>query len=289
MSVYPTGSFENELQRRIYEYVERNGAVTLAELARSIEVDGGHSDSKPARSRAYTESVPPTEDELQTCLETLQAEGYLTDIDGKFRIALSATTADLECDEGAVVIRPAHEEDRAGVVETMRTVAEDGTYVVAENVAMELDRESALVRANEARSRIVFVAILTPEPDEDEADTDSSEERTEPAATDGDVVGWLHIDAPALPALRHTAELTVGVDPQYRRQGIGSALLEYGLEWASDAGYQKLYQNVPETNGVALEFLAEHGWQRDGEHEDQYCLDGEFVDEIMLAVWPESE
>ncbi|TMT85641.1 GNAT family N-acetyltransferase [Haloterrigena sp. H1] len=287
MSVYPTGSFENELQRRIYEYVERNGAVTPAELARSIKVDGGHSDSKPARSRAYTESVPPTEDELQTCLETLQAEGYLTDVDGKFRIALSATTVDLECDEGAIVIRPAREEDRAGVVETMRTVAEDETYVVAENVAMELDRESALVRANEARSRIVFVAILMPEPEDDE--TESSEERTEPSATDGDVVGWLHIDAPALPALRHTAELTVGVDPQYQRQGIGSSLLEYGLEWASNAGYQKLYQNVPATNDDTLAFLDEHGWQRDGEHEGQYCLDGELVDEIMLAVWPDSE
>ena len=289
MSVYPTGSFETELQRRIYEYVERNGAVTPAELARAITVGGSRADSKPARSRTYTESVPPTEDELQSCLETLQAEGYLTDIDGKLRIALSATTADLECDEGVVVIRPAREEDRAGVVETMRTVAEDGTSVVAENVAMELDRESALVRANEERSRIVFVAILAPEPDDDEAATESSENRTEPSATDGDVVGWLHIDAPTLPSLRHTAELTVGVDPQYRRQGIGSSLLEYGLEWASDAGYQKCYQNVPATNDDALAFLDAHGWQRDGEHEGQYCLDGELVDEIMLAVWLDSD
>jgi len=39
------------------------------------------------------------------------------------------------------VIRPAREEDRAGVVETIRTVADDGTYVVAENVATELERE----------------------------------------------------------------------------------------------------------------------------------------------------
>ncbi|MFD1563750.1 GNAT family N-acetyltransferase [Haloarchaeobius amylolyticus] len=290
MSVYPTDSFENELQRRIYEYVERNGAVTPAELARAITVDGGRADSKPARSRAYTESVPPTQEELQSCLETLQAEGYLTDVDGKFRIALSATTADLECDDGVVVIRPAREEDRAGVVETMRTVAEEETYVVAENVATEIDRESALVRANEARSRIVFVAILEPEPEPDEeADTESADERTEPSGTDGDVVGWLHIDAPAHPALRHTAELTVGIDPQYRRQGIGSSLLEYGLEWASDAGYQKLYQNVPATNDDALTFLDAHGWQRDGEHEGQYCLDGELVDEIMLATWPDTE
>jgi len=59
--------------------------------------------------------------------------------------------------------------------------------------------------------------------------------------------------------------VTVGVDPGFRRQGIGSSLLEYGLEWASDAGYQKLYQNLPATNEAAIEFLEENGWQREGQ------------------------
>jgi ribosomal protein S18 acetylase RimI-like enzyme len=305
MSMYPTDSFESDIQRRVYEYVERNGAVTPAELARSIEIDGGRAHSKPARSGAYTETVPPAPDDLRAALEALQADGYLTEDDGKLRIALSATTTSLECEDEIVAIRPAREEDRAGVVETMRTVADDGTYVVAENVATELERERALVRANEERSRIVFVAVRGQESDGDDAETEGTEsdagteadgsEAAEGAKPDecapmGDreVVGWLHLDAPELQPLRHTAEVTVGVDPGFRRQGIGSSLLEYGLEWASDAGYQKLYQNLPATNEAAIEFLEENGWQREGKHEGQYCLDGEFVDEIMLATWPQS-
>lgn len=304
MSIYPTDSFESDIQRRVYEYVERNGAVTPAELARSIEIDGGRAHSKPARSGAYTETVPPAPDALRAALEALQADGYLTEDDGKLRVALSATTTALECEDEVVTIRPAREEDRVGVVETMRTVADDGTYVVAENVATELERERALVRANEERSRIVFVAVRgqesvvdDAEADEDtesdtgvEADDSEGEEGTESGEGapmgDREVVGWLHLDAPELQPLRHTAEVTVGVDPQYRRQGIGSSLLEYGLEWAIDAGYQKLYQNLPATNEAAIEFLEDNGWQREGEHEGQYCLDGEFVDEIMLATWP---
>ncbi|WP_226040587.1 GNAT family N-acetyltransferase [Natrinema sp. DC36] len=304
MSIYPTGSFETDLQRRVYEYVERNGAVTPAELVRSIEIDGGRAHSKPARSGTYTETAPPAPDELRSSLEALRADGYLTEDDGKLRVALSATTTSLECEDGVVAIRPAREEDRAGVVETMRTVVDDGTYVVAANVATELERERALVRANEERSRIVFVAVHGQESDGDDAaadegtESDTGAEADDSEGEDGDrpdegapmgdrdVVGWLHLDAPELQPLRHTAEVTVGVDPRYRRQGIGSSLLEYGLEWASDAGYRKLYQNLPATNEAAIEFLEENGWQREGEHEGQYCLEGEFVDEIMLATWP---
>ncbi|SEW03144.1 GNAT family N-acetyltransferase [Natrinema salifodinae] len=290
MSMYPSGSFEDDVQRRVYEYVERNGAATPAELARSIELDGGRPHSKPARSGTYTETVAPEPDELRSCIEALQAEGYLTEVDGKLRVALEATTTDLECEGCTVTIRPAREEDRDGVVETMRTVAEEETYVVAENVATELEREPALVRANEERSRIFFVAVRREEPTHEETGESNASETTEandePTTGNGEVVGWLHVDAPTLPSLRHTAEITVGVDPASRRQGIGSSLLEYGLEWASDAGYQKLYQNVPATNQPAIEFLEENGWQREGEHEGHYCLDGEFVDEIMLAIWP---
>ncbi|WP_175416440.1 GNAT family N-acetyltransferase [Natrinema versiforme] len=296
MSMYPTGSLEDDVQRRVYEYVERNGAVTPAELARSIEIDDGRAHSKPARSGTYTETVAPDPDELRSCLEALQAEGYLTEVDGKFRVALEATTTDLECGDGVVTIRPAREEDREGVVETMRTVAADGTYVVAESVATELEREPAIVRANEERSRVCFVAEFEEGTDEerDESDADEagtgSEAEVDSSGTGGhgrgEIIGWLHLDAPELSSLRHTAEVTVGVDPAFRRQGVGSSLLEYGLEWAAGAGYQKVYQNLPGTNEAAIEFLEDNGWQREGEHEGQYCLEGEFVDEIMLATWP---
>lgn len=271
MSVHPPSSFDDELHQRVYEYVERHGAVESDELARSIRIESERAQSKPARADTYTESVcPPTED-LESCLETLKERGYLTESNGKLRVAVPGTTVEHECNAGTVTIRPAREEDRDDVIEVMRTVADEGTYIVAENVATELERDSALVRATEDRSRVCFVATLVPEDDE---------------AGDGDVVAWLHVDAHELPSLAHTAELTVGVAPAVRRQGIGSALLEYGLEWADEVGYRKLYQNVPATNEGAIAFLEDNGWKREGVHEDQYRIDDEFVDEVMLSIWP---
>ncbi|ELY44260.1 N-acetyltransferase GCN5 [Natronorubrum sulfidifaciens JCM 14089] len=282
MSVHPTLSFDTEVQRAVYEYVERHGAVTADELARSIRLESEPAHSKPARSRSYTEPICPPMDSLESCLEALQTQGYLTESGGKYRVALSTTPITVELEDGTVTIRAAREEDRRGVIETMREVAAEGTYIVAENVATQLEGDSALVRANEDRSRVVFVAVFEPETDTD----DETDDETPFATDDASVVGWLHLDANELPSLSHTAELTVGIAPDLRQHGIGSRLLEYGLEWADSAGYRKVYQNVPATNEGAIEFLEANGWQREGEHKAQYRIDDAFVDEIMLATWP---
>ncbi|WP_265110195.1 GNAT family N-acetyltransferase [Halosolutus halophilus] len=283
MSVYSTLSFDEPIQRTIYEYVERHGAVTADELARSIRVDTGPSHSKPARSATYTDEKPLSPEELGSCLEVLKEQGYLTETNGKLRIAVAGSPTALDLGDGTVTIRPAREEDRPGVVETMRTVADDGTYIVAENVAAQLERESALIRANDERSRMFFVAAFEPAAD----DEDGSDAETGAEATDAEeIVGWLHVDAPELPSLRHTAEVTVGVRPDFRRNEIGSTLLEDGIEWAADAGYRKIYQSVPATNEEAIAFLEANGWNREGTREEQYLIDDEFVDEVLLATWP---
>ncbi|MFC4543892.1 GNAT family N-acetyltransferase [Halosolutus amylolyticus] len=285
MSVHSTLSFDDPVQRTIYEYVERHGAVTPDELARSIRVETGRCHSKPARSATYTEEKPLSPDELRSCIEELKERGDLVETNGKLRIAVAGSPTELELDEGTVTVRPAREEDRPGVVETMRTVATDGTYIVAENVAAQLERESALIRANDERSRMFFVAAF--EPDEEGEEKGDADSETGADATDAaDIVGWLHVNAPELPSLRHTAEVTVGVRPDVRRNEIGSTLLEDGLEWADDAGYRKIYQNIPATNEEAIAFLEANGWDREGRREEQYLIDEEFVDEVLLATWP---
>ncbi|WP_049889160.1 GNAT family N-acetyltransferase [Natronolimnohabitans innermongolicus] len=286
MSVHPTLSFDDELHRRIYEYVERNGAVSADELMRSIRVESDAPQSKPARSGTYTESVCPPSADVEACLETLRERGYLTGPDEEIRIALSALETEFECDDGTVRIRPAREADRDGLLETMRGVADESTYIVAENVATQLERDSALVRANEERSRVCFVASLERDAESETDEGDGDDPATEAAVDDSEIVGWLHLDVHELPSLSHTAELTVGVDPGYRRQGIGSSLLEYGLEWAARTGYHKVYQSLPATNEGAIAFLEDEGWEREGVRTEQYRIDGEFVDEVTLAAWP---
>jgi L-amino acid N-acyltransferase YncA len=158
-------------------------------------------------------------------------------------------------------IRPARQEDLAGIVGAIRQVAEERTHIEAESVADEVDHEEALLRHNELESRMFFVATV-----------------------DDDVVGWVHLHAPELEKLSHTAELTVGVLDGYRGHGIGSHLLARGLEWAGTNGYEKVYQSVPSTNEDAIAFLETHDWETEAIRENHYKLNGHYVDEVMMAV-----
>jgi ribosomal protein S18 acetylase RimI-like enzyme len=103
-------------------------------------------------------------------------------------------------------------------------------------------------------------------------------------ATVGDeVVGWVHLAGSELAKLSHTAKLTVGVIEAYRSHGIGSHLLERGLEWATSRGYEKLYNSVPSTNEAAIEFLEARDWEVEARRADHYRLGDDYVDEVMMA------
>ncbi|WP_137287065.1 GNAT family N-acetyltransferase [Halorussus salinisoli] len=241
MKFSETLEFEHEDRKRIYEYVESHGEVDAEETRDRLHVDPGG---------------------FRHHVAILKRDGYLEEHDGKLRASFEEGAAEEYETEGVeFTIRPARQEDLSGIVGAIRRVAEQGSYIVAESVADEIDHDEALLRHNEIESRMFFVATV-----------------------DDDVVGWVHLYAPELDKLSHTAELTVGVLDNYQGLGIGSHLLERGLEWAATNGYEKVYQSAPSTNEYAIEFLKEHGWETEAVRENHYKIDDEYVDEVMMAV-----
>ncbi|SDQ63132.1 GNAT family N-acetyltransferase [Natronobacterium texcoconense] len=192
----------------------------------------------------------------------LKRDDRLEEVDGRLRVTIDAGAEEEYVSEDLEFhIRPARQEDLSGIVGAIRQVAEEKTYIVAESVADEVDHEETLLRHNELESRMFFVATVEKE-----------------------VVGWVHLYAPELDKLSHTAELTVGVIEEYRGHGIGSHLLSRGLEWAGSNGYEKVYNSVPSANEEAIEFLEAHDWETEAIREDHYKLNGHYVDEVMMAV-----
>ncbi|MGZ0746269.1 MULTISPECIES: GNAT family N-acetyltransferase [unclassified Haloparvum] len=195
-------------------------------------------------------------------LAVLRRDGYLRKTDGKIEIAFDFEPGEEhEAGDLRYTIRSARQDDLSGLVGVIRQVAKDGTYIEAESVADLVDYEEILLRHNEVSSRMFFVATI-----EDE------------------VVGWVHLDLPETDKLSHTAVLTVGVLDEYRGDGIGTALLERGVDWASENGFEKLYNSVPATNETAIAFLESRGWETESRREDHYKIDGDYVDEVMLAT-----
>ena len=192
----------------------------------------------------------------------LERDGVLEESEGRLRIAFdSGAEEEYEADDVEFTIRQAREEDLTGLVGAIRQAIGGGAYVDAETVADVVDSEGVLLRHNDIESRIFFVATVN-----------------------GEVVGWVHLKHPEVEKLSHTAELTLGVLEEYRGNGIGSHLLERGLEWAGSRGLEKIHNSVPATNEAAIAFLTGRGWDEEARREDHYKLNGECVDEVMMAT-----
>jgi ribosomal protein S18 acetylase RimI-like enzyme len=237
---------EHKNREAIYEYVDRVGRVDAEQVQQEMGFD----------PTAFGHHVT-----------ILKRDGLLTETNGMLETVYEGdfdTDSATTFSEGDVSfsIRPARQPDLSGLVGVIREAVSDGRDVVAENIADILDNEQVLFRHDEVQSRVFFVATV-----------------------DGDVVGWTNLTHPELEKLDHTAELTVGVLSEYRRNGIGSHLLQRGLEWASKEGYERIYNSIPSTNEDAIEFLKNHGWEIEATREDHYRIDGEYVDEVMMAVW----
>jgi ribosomal protein S18 acetylase RimI-like enzyme len=200
-------------------------------------------------------------DRYRQLVAVMKRDGVLEEHDGTLRPALDAGTEETHHIDGTqVTIRPARQEDISGILGVMRQVAEEKRYIVAEDVAEQLSGDSALMRGDLEDQRF-FVATINEE-----------------------VVGWCAVETPKLDKLAHTGELTLGVLEEYRGQDIGSHLMQRALSWAAKAGFHKVYNSVPSTNAAGIEFLEEHDWNTEAIRRDHYRIDGEFVDEVMMAL-----
>jgi GNAT superfamily N-acetyltransferase len=224
----------------IYRYVDRHGIAKPREVAEAVGLE-------PEAFRHH--------------LSILKRDGYLEE-DGQLRVTLETGEAEEHTAAGLqFVIRPARQEDFAGVLGAIRAATEPGKDLVAESVAEQLQYEETLLRHNAAETRLFFVATVS-----------------------NDVVGWCHVEVPRLAKLADTAEVALGVLEEYRRYGIGSHLLQRARSWASANDLRKLYNSLPATNEDGIAFLEENGAHVEARRHDHFQIDGELVDEVMLAM-----
>jgi N-acetylglutamate synthase-like GNAT family acetyltransferase len=215
----------------------------------------------PRSAEAVRESLSLPAAEFEDGLDRLRADGHLEERDGLLALAVDLGDSEsVETQDFTYTIRPATEDDYEGLLALVREIAEKKTYVVAEELAAELAYDETVLRHNSTGSRTFFVATV-----------------------DDEIVGWSHLDLPLLEKLRATAEVTVGVDPDYRGYSIGTELLDRALALAAANDCLKVYKNVARTNMQAVSFLEARGWEQEGVRTDHYVIGHKPVDQVMLA------
>jgi ribosomal protein S18 acetylase RimI-like enzyme len=84
---------------------------------------------------------------------------------------------------------------------------------------------------------------------------------------------------------RHVASLAIAVSAEERGRGIGRRLLQAGVEWAKEAGVEKLVLSVYPHNEVAIALYRSFGFVEEGRLARHSRKSYGYEDEILMAVW----
>jgi RimJ/RimL family protein N-acetyltransferase len=103
------------------------------------------------------------------------------------------------------------------------------------------------------------------------------------AAPEG-IVGRLSVARDPLPASRHVADVGLMVDAGWRRRGVGRALLEAAIAWASREDVRKLELHVFPHNEAAIALYESLGFEREGYRRAHYRRGTEYLDAILMAL-----
>ena len=97
------------------------------------------------------------------------------------------------------------------------------------------------------------------------------------------IVGRLSLSRDPHPASRHVADLGLMVAADWRRRGVGRALMLGAEEWARSAGVRKLELHVLPYNEAAIALYESLGYEREGVRRNHYRRGADLVDAVLMA------
>jgi ribosomal protein S18 acetylase RimI-like enzyme len=146
-------------------------------------------------------------------------------------------------------------------------------------------------RALAALDRATWTTLTSPASPPPEPDWSFFDERVEirdvlVAVVDGDVAGYVRLGRPTpLTASDHVAMIQgLAVDPARQRQGVGKALLDAAAAEARARGARRLTLRVLAHNEAARRLYERAGYVLEGVLRGEFCLDGEYVDDMLMAL-----
>lgn len=104
------------------------------------------------------------------------------------------------------------------------------------------------------------------------------------AEVNKEVVGHLRLFSPWYGQKgRHVGEIGLLIIQSWRESGIGTAMMNYALEWAKFANFLKLTASVFSTNLRALNLLLKFAFFEEGRRLKQFLINLQYIDEILLG------
>lgn len=103
------------------------------------------------------------------------------------------------------------------------------------------------------------------------------------ASIEGEAIGYILLAGNDLQRQRHVAKVTIGVLPNYQRQGVGSQLMNYGKNWAANQGIRRLELTVASQNTAAIAFYLHHDFVFEGIRKQSLFIEKRWHNELYMA------
>jgi len=107
------------------------------------------------------------------------------------------------------------------------------------------------------------------------------------AEADGAVIGNVLVSLERNAVSSHVGTLSIVIDAGWRDIGIGSAMVRAAQDWSRERELGKLALAVFPDNDRAIAVYERCGFVREGVRRQQYRVEGELRDELLMAWFPE--
>ncbi|MCW3994035.1 MAG: GNAT family N-acetyltransferase [Candidatus Bathyarchaeota archaeon] len=157
-----------------------------------------------------------------------------------------------------MTVREANEDDAEAIKNVVNSVASEKYYVVPERSREDWDEA---IREIKNRKGLIIVTQL--------------DEKT---------VGMAHLVRGKFEKNKHVGFLGISILKEFRKIGIGTAMMKYIMEWARrQKGLEKVSLTVFSTNEAAINLYRTFGFPIEGMSKKQYKIEGKYIDETIMG------
>lgn len=162
-----------------------------------------------------------------------------------------------------VTIRPAQTGDSCAIIDTVRSNANERSYVLMEHYGKDDASERDYISHLDAAKNLLIVATAG-----------------------GEVVGCLaalQSDSGRRPETAHLLHVGLHLREAFRGLGIGTHLLDYAVSWAREKGFKKVEANIFTTNKYSLGMFTKAGFVEEGVRKNRIQVGRELVNEVLMG------
>ncbi|MEK6744630.1 MAG: GNAT family N-acetyltransferase [Nitrospirota bacterium] len=162
-----------------------------------------------------------------------------------------------------ITIRPAQADDSCAIIDTVRSNANERSYVLMEHYGKDVETEREYISDLDGTKNLLIVA-------------------TAGSAVVG-CLAALQADGGKRPETTHLLHLGLHLREEYRGHGIGTHLLDYAVAWAAEKGFKKLEANIFTTNKHSLGMFTKAGFAEEGVRKNRIQVGRELINEVLMG------